>query len=292
MISGINHITIAVRNLEESFSFYKDILGFQPLMRHSKGAYFLAGNFWVCLDLDPTTRKEPLPEYTHFAFSIDEKDFNSMNERLLKADVKKWKENVSEGDSLYFLDPNGHKLEIHVGDWKSRIESIKKNPWNDSIELFDLPQEPKINLRPAKTSETDLLSALTMRSKSYWPYSADYLTKSIALLKILESDIADWPVRVAELNNEVVGFFALKTIKDENRLDHLWIDPRYIGKGIGKILFLDAQNAAKNIGWKSFRLVAEPHAELFYLKMGAKNIGSVQSRVKPDFFLPHMEVQF
>lgn len=65
MISGINHITIAVKNLEESFSFYKNVLGFQPLMRHSKGAYFLAGDLWFCLDLDSTTRKEPLPEYTH-----------------------------------------------------------------------------------------------------------------------------------------------------------------------------------------------------------------------------------
>lgn len=261
-------------------------------MRHSKGAYLLAGDFWFCLEFDSTTRKGPMAEYTHFAFSVNEADFDSMSERLLRAGVTKWKENVSEGDSLYFLDPNGHKLEIHVGNWKSRIQSIKQKPWNDSIELFDLPTEPRIIVRPAKTSEVDLLSALTMRSKSYWPYSADYLMKSIPLLKIIESDVLEWPVSVAELNGEIVGFFALKNIKDENRLDHLWVDPRFIGKGIGKFLFQEAKVAARKLGWKSFRLVAEPYAEQFYSKMGAKTIGSVQSRVKPDFFLPHMEVHF
>jgi len=44
MVTGINHITIAVKNLEVSFLFYREILGFKPLMRSPKGAYFLAGD--------------------------------------------------------------------------------------------------------------------------------------------------------------------------------------------------------------------------------------------------------
>lgn len=292
MITGINHITVAVRSLEESFSFYREVLEFRPIMRHSKGAYLLAGNCWFCLEVDSATRKQPLPEYTHFAFSVNEADFEPMRERILSAKAKKWKENISEGDSLYFLDPNGHKLEIHVGSWKSRLELVKQKPWNDSLELFDLPEEPRVIVRSAKISEADLLSALAMRSKSYWPYAADYLMKSMPLLKISENDLAEWPIDVAELNAEVVGFFALKIIKDENRLDHLWVDPRFIGRGIGKVLFHEAKIVARNIGWKSFRLVAEPYAEPFYLKMGARKIGVVQSRVKADFFLPHMEMHF
>lgn len=34
------------------------------------------------------------------------------------------------GTWYYFLDPDGHKLEVHVGDWKTRIDELKKKPWN------------------------------------------------------------------------------------------------------------------------------------------------------------------
>jgi catechol 2,3-dioxygenase-like lactoylglutathione lyase family enzyme len=137
VIKGINHITLAVSNLEKSFSFYRDVLGFKPLMRHSKGAYFLAGDLWFCLDLDTKTRKEALPEYTHFAFTVGPNAFDLVSAKIRESGAKVWKENVSEGDSLYFLDPDGHKLEIHVGDWKSRIKSAKEKPWNETVVFFD-----------------------------------------------------------------------------------------------------------------------------------------------------------
>ena len=137
MIQGFNHITVAVRDLEMSFNFYRDVLQFRPLMKHSKGAYFLAGESWFCLDLDSTVRKEPLPEYTHFAFGIAQTDFNEFSRRIIESGAKLWKENRSEGDSLYFLDPDGHKLELHVGDWKSRLNSIREKPWNSTVEFFD-----------------------------------------------------------------------------------------------------------------------------------------------------------
>ena len=137
MIRGLNHITIAVKDLEKSFTFYKDLLGFKPLMKHSKGAYFLAGDLWFCLQLDPRTRAEALPEYTHVAFTVDQNDFSKLSKKLMSAGVTFWQDNVSEGDSVYFVDPDGHKLEIHVGDWRSRIQSAKAKPWNDSLEFFE-----------------------------------------------------------------------------------------------------------------------------------------------------------
>lgn len=293
MITGLNHLTIAVKDLEKSFQFYRDVLGFQPLMKHVKGAYFLAGDLWFCLDLDSSTRVEALPEYTHFAFSVSKNDFQKMALRIKKSQATLWKDNVSEGESLYFLDPDGHKLELHVGDWKSRIESVKIKPWSDSIEFFEPnPWPQNLNVRAAVKSEARFLSGLAMRSKSYWPYPADYLEKCVGVLHVTEDDIQNWPVLVAELDGEIIGFFALKKVSNENRLDHLWIDPRYIGKGTGKVLFAKSLVAAKEIGWNQFRIAADPYAEPFYIKMGAKTIGSVQSSNKPDLFLPHMEIHF
>ncbi|KPJ49965.1 glutathione transferase, partial [candidate division TA06 bacterium DG_26] len=33
MIRGINHITLAVRDIDESFKFYADVLGFKPIQK-------------------------------------------------------------------------------------------------------------------------------------------------------------------------------------------------------------------------------------------------------------------
>lgn len=146
-----------------------------------------------------------------------------------------------------------------------------------------------ITLRRATFDDAEFLSALAIRSKAYWPYPQDYLLKSMAVIHLHAKDIEEWPVYIAEFEGERVGFFALKIVKGDPRLDHLWIDPRYIKKGFGKILFERAVSEAKGLNWTSFRIAADPYAEEFYLKLGARRIGEIQSSVKPDLFLPLLE---
>ena len=122
MITGLNHITISVRSLDKSFFFYKNVLGFIPRMKWKKGAYFEAGNLWFVIFEDENARESELPEYTHLAFSVTQENFQLMARRIIESGAKILKENASEGDSLYFLDPNGHKLEIHCGNLESRLQ--------------------------------------------------------------------------------------------------------------------------------------------------------------------------
>src|SRR5690349_20094632 len=112
-VGALNHLTLSVRDLERSFAFCREVLGLRPLARWTNGAYLLAGEgTWVCLTLDARTRAAPLPEYSHIAFSVA--SLAGLHERLRAAGVEEWQANASEGDSLYFLDPDGHKLELHV----------------------------------------------------------------------------------------------------------------------------------------------------------------------------------
>ena len=121
MLTGLNHITIATDDLEKSFQFYTEFLGMTPHAKWDAGAYLSLGSLWFCLNVD---KSAPAKDYSHIAFSIASDEFEAMQQSLEKKGIRKWQENHSEGDSLYLLDPDGHKLEIHVGDMQSRIASM------------------------------------------------------------------------------------------------------------------------------------------------------------------------
>ena len=135
MITGINHLTFGVRNIDQSFDFYVDVLGLKPVMKSSFSAYLLAGDMWIALVEDEHGRTEHLPEYTHIAFTISQQDFDVMKDKIVQSGAIEWQENSTEGDSFYFVDPNGHKLEIHVSDLARRIETGKRE-WGDEVRWF------------------------------------------------------------------------------------------------------------------------------------------------------------
>ena len=127
MITGLNHLTIAVSDLDRSFAFYVDVLGFKPEGRWDKGAYLSAKDLWLCLSLEPAL---PAKDYTHYAFSIEQSNFDEGVAKIENAGAVCWKTNASEGFSYYFLDPDGHKLELHSGTLASRLSSVRSNPYS------------------------------------------------------------------------------------------------------------------------------------------------------------------
>ncbi|MFM2481713.1 fosfomycin resistance glutathione transferase [Celerinatantimonas sp. YJH-8] len=126
MIRGLNHITIAVSDLERSIVFYRELLGFKGHVKWASGAYLSAGDLWLCLSCD---EPRPSQDYTHIALDIEAADFSDFCKRAKSAGIRQWKENSSEGRSVYILDPDGHRLEIHVGSLLSRLEVLKKEPY-------------------------------------------------------------------------------------------------------------------------------------------------------------------
>jgi catechol 2,3-dioxygenase-like lactoylglutathione lyase family enzyme len=122
-----------VQDIERSFSFYCEVLGFIPLVKWDGGAYFLIGKknlllpgagSWFCLNVDH--KRQPHDCYTHYAFSVSGRDFETMVARIAGSGAICFQENSSPGKSFYFLDPDGHKLEIHTGTLEDRITAKKK----------------------------------------------------------------------------------------------------------------------------------------------------------------------
>lgn len=132
-ITGINHITFATKDLDKSFHFYHQVLGIPWLARWQTGAYLLAGELWLCLSVDEKTKPCPHPEYTHIAFSIREAEFSNVKQRIDDCGITQWKVNTSEGLSLYILDPDNNKLELHVSCWRDRLRHMQEHPYQGMI---------------------------------------------------------------------------------------------------------------------------------------------------------------
>lgn len=126
MITGINHITFSVSQLDRSVNFYQHTLGFKCEVIWESGAYLSATGIWLCLSKGTP---KPSEDYSHIAFSVSRERFKEYTDGIVASGATIWKHNKSEGESLYFLDPDGHKLEIHLGGLHERLKSLETVPY-------------------------------------------------------------------------------------------------------------------------------------------------------------------
>ncbi|WP_411740710.1 MULTISPECIES: VOC family protein [unclassified Pseudomonas] len=78
MLTGLSHFTLAVVNLSRSIEFYVALPGFRLAARWETGAYLSLGDLWLCLSLDESRVAEKQPDYTHYAFSVGQDDFEEV----------------------------------------------------------------------------------------------------------------------------------------------------------------------------------------------------------------------
>ncbi|ELQ6217755.1 VOC family protein [Cronobacter dublinensis] len=74
MLNGLNHLTLAVRDVARSVAFYHTLLGLRRHAVWDGGAYLSCGDLWLCLSLDDGAGAPPA-DYTHYAFTVSEADF-------------------------------------------------------------------------------------------------------------------------------------------------------------------------------------------------------------------------
>ena len=147
-------------------------------------------------------------------------------------------------------------------------------------------------LRPATPAEAGVLSALALRSKAHWGYAPDFLASCRAALTVDPADCDGSSVRLAARAGQVLGFWRLAATDDPARgeLTDLFVDPLAIGTGVGRLLLTDAVASARDRGWETLELDADPHAEAFYRHLGATRTGLVASTVAPGRSLPRMSL--
>jgi GNAT superfamily N-acetyltransferase len=75
-------------------------------------------------------------------------------------------------------------------------------------------------------------------------------------------------VFVAESGGGPVGWASLIPRGEVGWLEDLWIEPEWIGRGVGTQLFRHAAGRARELGAKRLEWEAEPNARGFYERMG------------------------
>lgn len=116
---------------------------------------------------------------------------------------------------------------------------------------------------------------MAQAGKRHWGYPESWLEAWRAELTISEGYIEQNVVCCAEDEaREVVGFYALQSDGTVVRLEHLWLAPRLIGRGAGRLLFDHAARTAVGRGATELLIESDPNAAGFYLHMGAEHVGS------------------
>jgi GNAT superfamily N-acetyltransferase len=95
---------------------------------------------------------------------------------------------------------------------------------------------------------------------------------------------------VAERAGRVAGFYAVAGQPPEAELAFLFVDPEFIGTGVGRALLEHGLGVAAELGFRTLRVESDPFAEPFYLAMGAVRVGeaasgSVSGRTLPVLYL-------
>ena len=145
-------------------------------------------------------------------------------------------------------------------------------------------------IRLAHIDEAGLLSDLAVRAKAFWPYDEQFIQDCKDDLQLNPAHVDEEMVYVYELDGQVIGYYGFDSTSNEPEMICLFVEPDFIGKGIGSILWKHSVEFAKSKEWTSFKIVADPYAaENFYLKVGCTQIGVYQSPVRADRKLPLLE---
>jgi GNAT superfamily N-acetyltransferase len=139
----------------------------------------------------------------------------------------------------------------------------------------------------AKPQDADALTEIAHAAKRHWGYPERWIEGWRDTLTIRGEFIAANVAWCAMEDAQAVGFYLLTSESDGLHLDHLWILPSAMGRGIGRALFEHAVEEARTLGHRLLQIEADPNAEGFYARMGARRVGETitviegQRRVLP-----------
>lgn len=123
-LEGIDHVALAVRDVERSAKWYVEVLGFER--RHQgmwDGIPVFIGKGTTSIALFPVRSNERSTssargevKMLHLALRADQQNFLAAQEELRQRGIQFEFQDHEISHSIYFSDPDDHKLEITTYD--------------------------------------------------------------------------------------------------------------------------------------------------------------------------------
>ena len=131
-------------------------------------------------------------------------------------------------------------------------------------------------IRLAHAGEGERLREIAAASKAHWGYDADFVRAWASSGDFSDDALERDEFFVAESDERAVAWAALKRKDDALYwLDDLWVEPEWIGRGIGTALFRRVVGRARELGARRLEWQAEPNSVGFYEKVGARCTGEL-----------------
>ncbi len=127
-----------------------------------------------------------------------------------------------------------------------------------------------MNITMAQPCEADALTEIAIAAKRHWGYPEQWIEDWRPMLTITPDFLATHETLAARTEERIVGFAALAEARELLWLEHLWVWPPAMGRGVGRALFRQAKVRARALDWTGFEIESDPHAGGFYEHMGAK----------------------
>lgn len=150
-------------------------------------------------------------------------------------------------------------------------------------------------IREARPTDTADMSAMAIRSKGYWGYSAEFMEACRDELTVRpEHLLADqFDYFVGEKDNQIIAYYAVSLIDEsasEYELEALFVSPDAIGQGVGRAMMNHAKAHVSGKGGKTMIVHSDPHAQPFYEAAGGVKIGETPSGSIAGRMLPLMRI--
>ena len=153
------------------------------------------------------------------------------------------------------------------------------------------PASP-LTIRRARPDLAAVLTGLAHDSKAHWGYPPEWIRAWSTDLTFSEASLRDRLVYAAFDGDRVVGVHALLPDGERCELEHFWVHPAAMGRGVGRLLFDHTVRTAREAGALTLEISSDPYARGFYIKMGCREVGRVPAPMEgaPDRYLPRLSL--